>query len=65
MSDKIKTVRHIINEKQDGELVRVDRIEYEFGEEVSEKAKDAVRNHVPRLINKDDIRRAIESVGGQ
>ena len=65
MSEKIKTVRHIINEEQDGELVRADRIEYEFGEEVSEEAKEAVRNHVPRLINKDDIRRVIESVDGQ
>lgn len=61
----IETVRHVLNEEQDGESVHVARVEYEFGDGVSQEAKDAVRNHVPRLINKEDIRRVIESVDGQ
>ena len=61
----IETIRHIINEEQDGELIRVDRIEYEFSEGVSDEAKDAVRSHVPRLRSKDDVRRVIESVDSE
>ena len=62
---KIESVRHVINEERDGELVRVDRIEYDFGDAVSEEAKDAVRDHVPRLKRKSDIRKVIESVDGE
>lgn len=61
MTDKIETVRHIVNE--DGK--RVDRIEYEFGDDVSEEAKEEVRNHVPKLKGKEEIRRVIESVESQ
>ena len=67
---KIKTVKHIINEKtgetKDGEVVfeRVDRVEYEFAESVSDDAKKAVREHVPTLRNKSEIEKIIESVDG-
>ena len=60
----IESVRHTINERnEEGELQPVDRVEYEFGDGVSEEAKEAVRNHVPRLTKKSEIRRVIESVG--
>ena len=59
---KIKSVRHIINERNDGELVRVGRVEYEFGDGVSETAKEKVRNHTPTLTDKSEIRAVIESV---
>ena len=66
---KIKSVRHVVNEKvaeEDGEpiLERVDQIEYNFGNDVSDDAKKAVRDHVPRLTKKSEIRRVIESVDG-
>ena len=58
----IETIRHVINEKQGDDVVHVNRIEYEFSDDVSDEAKDAVRNHVPKLRSKDDVRRVIESV---
>lgn len=61
---KIKRVKHVINEEQGGQTVKVNRVEYDFGADVSDDAKDAVRNHVPKLTDKDDIRRVIESVDG-
>ena len=62
---KIESVRHIINERnEEGEPERVDKVEYEFSDAVSEEAKEAVRNHVPRLTKKSEIRRVIESTDG-
>ena len=59
----IKSVKHIINERNDeGELERVDRVEIEFSDSVSDEAKKAVRNHVPRLKQKSEMRRVIKSV---
>jgi hypothetical protein len=66
---KIKEVRHIVNKKvgeENGEAILepVNRVEYEFGDEVSAEAKEKVRNHIPQLTNKSEIRRVIESVDG-
>ena len=62
---KIESVRHVINEKTDqGEIERVNRVEYVFADDVSEEAKKKVRDHVPRLTKKSDIQRVIESVDG-
>ena len=54
---KIETVKHILNEEQDGEIIRVDRIEYEFSDDATEWEKEAVREF--GCTSKDEFEDAI------
>ena len=68
--DYVTEIRHIVNEKvgEDDEgnpvLEPVNKVEYEFTDVPSSEAKQAVRDHVPHLLNKDKIRQIIESIDG-
>ena len=69
MSDKIKSVKHIVNERTgetDDEgneiLQHIGNVEYDFAESVSDEAQKAVENHVPTLTRKEDIEKIIEQV---
>lgn len=70
MTEYVTEIRHTVNEKvnedEDGEPIfeRVNRVEYDFTDEVSDAAKEKVRNHVPPLLNKPEIRQVIEQVDG-
>ena len=54
---KIETVKHILNEEQDGESVRVNRIKYGFSDDVTEWEKEAVREY--GCTSKDEFEAAI------
>lgn len=54
---KIKSVKRVINEEQDGELARVDRMEYDFDDEATEWEKEAVREY--GCTSKDEFQDAI------
>ena len=54
---KIESVKHVINEEQNGEMVRVNRVEYEFSEDATEWEKEAVREF--GCTSKDEFEEAI------
>ena len=56
---KIESVRHVINERdEEGDLKRVDRIEYEFSDDATDWEKEAVREY--GCMSKDEFEDAIE-----
>lgn len=55
---KIKSVRHVINGRgENGELERIERIEYEFSDDATDWEKEAVREYV--CTSKDEFDDAI------
>lgn len=54
---KIESIKRVINEEQDGKLVRVNRIEYDFTDDATEWEKEAVREF--GCTSKDEFEAAI------